>query len=251
MVRYTEETWSCPHSWGKADLHVHTRLSDGGPSPEEVVAHVLRHTDLSAIAITDHNRLEGGLKVRDLAQRRGLQVVVGEEVSTVDGHLLALFIEERIRPGLSVEETVAEVHAQGGLAIAAHPFDLMSHGLFGRHARLWTPEALLRLRLDGVEALNGSLVRQMANVRAGLFAQRFGLTAVGGSDAHHLAVIGRAHTRFPGRTAEDLRRAILTGTAEPSGQQWRWRQYLSWIPGCFIPRTIRRVHALSRAYVRP
>jgi predicted metal-dependent phosphoesterase TrpH len=236
--------------WSKADLHIHTRLSDGGPSPLQVVEHVLRHTDLAVIAITDHNRMDGGLRVRSLAAQYGLEVIVGEEVGTADGHLLALFIEEPIAPGRPMEDTVAEVHAQGGLAIAAHPYDAISSSLLGRGNRRWTEERLASLPLDGVEVLNGSLVRHVANLRATRTAHRLGLTMVGGSDAHHLAVIGQAHTRFPGRTAEDLRRAILAGTTEAGGRPWRVRQYLSWVGGCFIPRTVRRARSAVRAYAR-
>jgi predicted metal-dependent phosphoesterase TrpH len=209
---------------------------------------VLCRTDVNVIAITDHDRIEGGLRARDLAQRHGLHVVVGEEVSTTGGHLLALFIERRIPPGLGVEETIAEIHGQGGLAVAAHPYDLISRGLLSPGSRRWTDEALLALQLDGLETLNGSLVRHVANVRAESLAQRLGLTPVAGSDAHHLSVIGRAYTAFPGHTAEELRQAIISGTTLASGESWRCRQYLSWICGCFIPRTIRRAHSLARAY---
>jgi len=234
--------------WSKADLHIHTNLSDAGPSPLQVVQHVLRHTDLAAIAFTDHDRIDGGLRVRGLAEQYGLQVIVGEEVSTADGHLLALFIEERIAPGRTIEETIAEVHAQGGLAIVAHPYDFVSQSLLGRHSRGWSEEALGALPLDGVEVLNGSLVRHIANVHAARMAQRLGFTALGGSDAHHLGVVGQAHTWFPGHTAEDLRQAIIDGTVTAGGQSWRARQYLSWVAGCLVPRTLRRAYGAVRAY---
>ncbi len=234
--------------WSKADLHIHTNLSDAGPSPLQVVQHVLRHTDLAVIAITDHDRLDGGLRVRAQAEQYGLQVIVGEEVSTADGHLLALFIEERIAPGQPIEESIAQVHAQGGLAVVAHPYDFISQSLFGRHGRRWSEEALAALPLDGVEVLNGSLVRHIANVRASHMAERLGFTALGGSDAHHLAVVGQAYTWFPGCTAEDLRRAISDGSVAAGGRSWRARQYLSWIGGCLIPRTLRRACGAARAY---
>ncbi|MDI7277906.1 MAG: PHP domain-containing protein, partial [Anaerolineae bacterium] len=191
--------------------------------------------------------IEGGLQARQAARGRSLQVVVGEEVDTADGHLLALFIEERIPPGLPIEETIAEVHAQGGVAIAAHPFDPVSHSLLGRGSRAWSEEELASLQLDGMETLNGSAVRRLGNALSEFVARRLGFTCVGGSDAHHLAVIGQAHTLFPGRTAEDLRRAIISGTAVAAGHRWRWRQYLSWIYGCLIPRTARRVYTAARA----
>lgn len=239
---------ACPQGWSKADLHIHTRLSDGGPTPGQVVEHVLRRTELGVIAITDHNRIEGGLAARDLAARHGLHVVVGEEVATADGHLLALYIEKPIAPGLPIEETIARVHDQGGLAIAAHPFDLISSSLLGRNGRLWTEEALVALHLDGLETLNAGLVNHVGNIRAELLAQHLGFTSIGSSDAHHLSVIGRAYTLFPGRSAEELRRAILLGTATAAGQSWRWRQYLSWISGCLIPRTLFRLQGAATQY---
>lgn len=248
MIQDIEKRVDHERGWSRADLHIHTCLSDAGPSPLQVVRHVIRQRKLAVIAITDHDRIDGGLQVRDLAASYGLQVVVGEEVSTADGHLLALFIEQPIAPGRPIEETLAEVHAQGGLAVAAHPFDFLSKSLLGRGSRRWTEEALAALPLDGVEVLNGSLVRHIANVRATRMAQRLGFTALGGSDAHHLGVIGAAHTWFPGRTAEDLRRAIIDGTTVADGASWRAHQYMSWIVGCFIPRTVRRAYSAVRAY---
>ncbi len=248
MTQLPEVSFALTEPWGKADLHIHTRLSDGGPTPGQVIEHVLRRTDLNVIAITDHNRIDGGLRARDLAARHDLHVVVGEEVATADGHVLALYIDEPVTSGLPIEDTIAEIHAQGGLAIAAHPFNIISSSLLGRHSRHWTEGGLIALQLDALETLNGSLVDHVANARAAFVAKTLGFTAIGSSDAHHLSVIGRAHTRFPGTTGEDLRRAILTGAAQPDGQAWRLRQYLSWVSGCFIPRTIRRVYGAARNY---
>src|SRR5207237_1568754 len=108
---------------GRADLHMHTTFSDGWPSPTELVDHVSRRTDLDVIAVTDHDTIEGALRAADRAgSRRRLQVIVGEEVSSRDGHILALFLERRIRPGMSAAATVNAIHEQGGLAVAAHPF---------------------------------------------------------------------------------------------------------------------------------
>jgi predicted metal-dependent phosphoesterase TrpH len=108
--------------WSKADTHVHTTHSDGHAGVDEVLDHAARQIDLRVIAITDHDTIEGALEARSLAERYGIEVVVGEEVSTADGEQLALFIEERLPPGLPAAETIAAAHAQGGLCVAAHPY---------------------------------------------------------------------------------------------------------------------------------
>src|SRR5262249_6720425 len=108
---------------GKADLHMHSTFSDGYQTVGDILTHVERATDLDVIAITDHDCIDGALVPRDLIAReqRLIQVIVGAEISTADGHLLALNIEHVIPAGLSMDETIIAVHEQGGVAVAAHP----------------------------------------------------------------------------------------------------------------------------------
>ena len=106
-------------TYGRADLHVHTLWSDGAQRPEEVVAVASERVDV--VAITDHDEIRGALRAREWAREHpelGVDVVVGEEISTLNGHLLGLFLEECIPPGLSALDTIGEIHAQGGLAVA-------------------------------------------------------------------------------------------------------------------------------------
>jgi len=92
---------------------MHTSFSDGWPSPDQVVDHVVENTDLNVIAITDHDTIQGALRAADRAARLSkLQVVVGEEVTSRDGHILGLFLEKRVRPGMSAAATVHAIHGQ-------------------------------------------------------------------------------------------------------------------------------------------
>src|SRR5438093_4926196 len=110
-------------SRSRADLHMHTNCSDGWPSPAELVDRVIARTDLRVIAVTDHDTLEGALRATERAAKTGgVEVVIGEEVSSRDGHILGLFLEHRVRPGMSARATVEAIHRQGGVAVAAHPF---------------------------------------------------------------------------------------------------------------------------------
>jgi predicted metal-dependent phosphoesterase TrpH len=196
---------------GRADLHVHTLASDGVSGVEEILAFVLEHTQLDVIGIADHERVDAAHAARAIARARDLpvEVVIGEEVSTRGGHLLALFIEEAVPPLRSLRESIGLVHEQGGLAIPAHP--LFPYPLC---AQAWTLRALLaspdpRVRPDGVEAFNPTTFGRPVHRRVVAFAEELGLAVVGNSDAHEAASVGIGWTTFPGHTAEDVRNAIL------------------------------------------
>ena len=108
---------------GSADLHIHTLASDGVSSVEEILAWV-EASDLDVVAITDHERIDAAVVGAAASRRaRGLrtEIIVGEEITTRNGHLVGLFLTERIKPWGSMRDSVARVHDQGGIAIVAHP----------------------------------------------------------------------------------------------------------------------------------
>jgi len=206
---------------------VHSSWSDGKDDIPAILSYVASQTDLSVVAITDHDCIQGALEARRLAPRYGLEVIVGEEVSTSRGHLLALFIHEHIPPGFSLSETVRWVHEQGGLAVLAHPFDRLANSPLRRfpHPSLadW-----LSFGLDGLEALNGAQLDPWALVRARSAAAELGLSLTGGSDAHRKEAVGLAYTLFPGRTAVELKVALREGLSLIGGRRWRWGEYWAW-----------------------
>jgi hypothetical protein len=197
---------------GRGDLHLHTLASDGTSGVLEILEHVERATDLDVIAIADHDRIDAAQSARTVAADRGMRVdvIVGEEVSSLGGHVLALFVERRIRPLRTLGATIAEIHDAGGIAIPAHP--LVPYPLC---AQGWVLRGLLdrsdeRFHPDAIEAFNPTMLGRPWHARVVRFAEQHGLTMVGNSDAHALAAIGAGWTTFPGRTALDLRRAIET-----------------------------------------
>ena len=158
---------------GRADLHIHTLASDGTAGVVEILDHVERNTELDVIAITDHERIDAALAGRAIARDRGLrfEVVVGEEVTTLGGHLLALWIETPIKPFRSMRSTIAEIHDQGGLAIPAHPlvpYPLCAQGFVLR--RLLADEP--RYRPDAIEAFNPTTLGRPWHGRVVRFAER-------------------------------------------------------------------------------
>lgn len=209
--------------WSKADIHIHTRYSgDATASVEGLLRHVVTKTDLRVIAITDHDVIEGALLARRLAPAYEIDVIVGEEVSTADGHLLALFIEEWLPPGRPAAETIAAVQAQGGICIAPHPYGWLVPSLGWNGLERRTNGPLYDWPLDGVEALNASLWLSENNTRATVVGRHNNLALCGGSDSHHLSTVGSAYTLFPGQTADDLRQAILARQTHALGGTWGW-----------------------------
>ena len=200
-----------PH--GKADLHVHTMASDGVSSVQEILAMVEEETDLDVLAIADHERVDAAHAARAIAAARGyrFEVVVGEEITTRGGHLLALFIEEPLRPLRSLRDTIAEVHEMGGIAIPAHPlfpYPLCAQGWQLRRL-LASPDP--RVRPDAIEAFNPTTVGRYVHRDVVRFAAEHRLPVVGNSDAHEARLVGVGWTTFPGSTAADLRAAIVQG----------------------------------------
>jgi predicted metal-dependent phosphoesterase TrpH len=204
---------------GRADLHIHTVASDGIADVGSIIEHVAAQGRLDVIAITDHERIDAALAGRAMAADRGLsvEVVVGEEVTTLGGHLLALFIERRIRPYRSLRRTIAEIHDAGGIAIPAHPlvpYPLCAQGSVLRRL-LDDPDP--SVHPDALETFNPTALGRPWHARVVRFAEELQLSQVGNSDAHALDAVGSGWTTFPGRTAADLRRAIAQGTTVQHG----------------------------------
>lgn len=202
---------------GRADLHVHTRVSDGLATVEQVLEHAEALGNLDVIAITDHEDAAGGLRARELAASRGYrtQVVPGAEVTTMQGHLLALFVERCPRSFRSLERTLEDIHAQGGLAVVPHPMSWLTRSLSYRTIDRVVASAEPAIGFDGIETHNPSPAGRQAAAKTARLNGRWGLPATGGSDAHHLAHIGTAWTTFPGSTADELRLALTEGRVQP------------------------------------
>lgn len=206
----------------KADIHIHTTHSDGTAGVAAILEQVARVGALQVIAITDHDTIAGAIEARRMARAFGVEVIMGEEVSTAEGHLLALFIDRWLPPGRPAAETIAAVHAQGGLCIAAHPFDPLvpALGRAGLTEHCHGPR-LGDWPVDGVEAFNATLMLPSSNRAARRWGASQGLALCGGSDSHTVSTVGRGYTLFPGASADDLYRAIVSGQTAAGGQLWR------------------------------
>ncbi len=200
---------------GMADLHVHTAVGDGMASPRELLEYVETETHLDIIAVTDHDNLRGAHETREswARGRYRFQVIPGMEVTTIEGHVIALFVEEPLPSLRPVEEVLEAIHRQGALAIAAHPLNWLTRSLGKGDMNRIAASYREGVHLDGLETANQSPgARRGLKRAAALNRERYHLAEVGGSDAHFLKVVGSAFTEFPGRSAEELRRSILERT---------------------------------------
>lgn len=217
------------HLTGRADLHMHTNLSDGLPSPPVILDYVARRRHLDVIAITDHDVLDGSLWAYERRDRYPFDIVPGMEVTAREGHVLALWISRPVPKGLSVRDTVDAIHEQGGYAVLAHPGEVL---IAGHHIfrYLQHPEVLLTWGVDALEVYNAGTMTPGNNILAGRIARDLPLPRLGNSDAHMLNSIGRSMTRFPGSTAADLRAALVQGVTEVEGKRWQVTDYLRLSP---------------------
>ncbi len=201
-----------------ADLHVHSTVSDGMATQRHLVR-AAAAAGLAVLCITDHDAIDIPDAIIEFGAELGVEVVRGEEITTAKPsgtHILGLFLEQPIRMGMTIEDTVAAIRDHGGLAVIAHPF---MGAYFASMTRARLQRALATTSFDGIElrhtspGLPGmwrSLDQFYAHNRQGLGA------AVGGSDSHFgKHDLGRLLTAFPGKSALDLRTAIGDCTTSP------------------------------------
>lgn len=214
---------------GRADIHMHTTASDGFFTVQQVLAHIEQLGTLDVIAITDHDTLDASLWAYANRERYPFDIVPGVEVSSADGHVLALWVTRPIPAGLSLAETAAAIHEQGGLAILAHPFELVVCTEAAiRHLR--RPQQVRQAGIDAVEIHNAGALTPGNNLLARRLARQLAMPVVGNSDAHSLRAVGRGVTLFEGRTAADFRRAVVSRATAVEGGGWPLRDYWRLVP---------------------
>jgi predicted metal-dependent phosphoesterase TrpH len=221
---------------------VHSHWSDGRQSPEALVLAAVGRVDV--LAITDHDEIAGALHARAFALARaelGVEVVVGEEVSTLNGHVIGLYIQEWVPPGLSAERTLELIHGQGGLAVAPHPLHPIRYTRRG-HAPV--AAILDALAFDAVEVVNNTgPLACFYDARALIANDRWRLPVCGGSDAHDARYVGSGLTRFDGRDARALRRALVAGRTH-AHLNWSWT--LGRLPGHFALKCADALRFVTR-----
>ena len=194
----------------KVEFHCHTSYSkDCLVSPRSLVSCCARK-GIDRVVVTDHNSIDGALAAQALDPGR---VIVGEEIMTTRGELLAAFVTAWVRPGLSPQETIAELRRQGAFVSVAHPFDAQRRGS-------WREQHLLEVLplVDALETFNSRCMLPKYNEMAWRFATEHAAPATVGSDAHTCWELGRSTLTLPSfQNADELCHAL-----RESRQETRW-----------------------------
>lgn len=186
------------------EFHCHTRYSKDSLTSLEALLAACQRKNIDRVVITDHNTIQGALLARQMAPDR---VIVGEEIATRAGELLASFVCEEVPRGLPPQEAIARLREQGAFISVSHPFDALRSG----H---WDQADLLAIlpQVDAIETFNARCLWPGYNRRAQAFARQHGLPGTAGSDAHMAFEIGRATLRLPNfHDPASLRAAIRQG----------------------------------------
>jgi len=207
----------------KFELHCHSHHSRGAkipwegiPSPSEIIAHAKR-IGLSGVAITDHCTTKAWDEARREAKKQGIIFIPGVELQTHSGHVIALGISEPVANFLSVEETVDRIRGQGGVAVAAHPFDVRGQGIRGQATKA-----------DAIEIFNSLNIDKIGNLCTSSMFRHSPLPKVAGSDAHTLSMLGCSVNMMNADSADGVLRCIRSGRVEFTGRYMPMNEVLNW-----------------------
>ena len=173
----------------KADFHIHTEYSMDCSTPlEEIISRCLE-TGINCVTIADHDSIEGATRLQSLAP---FPVIVAEEILTPQGEIMGMFLKEHIPSGVSVEQAVSRIKAQGGLVCLPHPFDTF-RGLKMEDKELHE----LAEQVDVVELFNARSTLLRCYTKARAFAAKYDIPGTAGSDAHSTTEIGHTYVEMP------------------------------------------------------
>lgn len=190
----------------RVEFHCHTHYSKDSLAKPEALLAACRKKNIDRLVITDHNTIAGALYAQQLDPER---VIVGEEIMTQAGELLAFFINEEVPAGLPPLEAAARLKTQGAFISVSHPFDHHRQG----H---WQEPQLLEILpfLDAIEVFNARCLNPAHNDQAAAFALKHSLPGTVGSDAHAVFEAGRSTLVLPAfQDATGLRQSILQAQA--------------------------------------
>jgi predicted metal-dependent phosphoesterase TrpH len=204
----------------RVEFHAHTIYSKDSLTTPEKLIRTCRRKNIDRVVVTDHNTITGALHCQELAPDL---VIVGEEIMTTAGEILAFYVTEEIPPGLSPQETINRLRAQDAFISISHPFDNFRNGAW-QH-----PELLAILpKIDAVETFNARCMFPWHNWKAAKFAQQHNLLGTHGSDAHAAFELGRGSLYLPPfEDAVSLKNSLAKAFSPPLILSMPWVHFTS------------------------
>ena len=210
----------------RVDFHTHTSASPDSLLEPNKLINIARRKGLDRVVITDHNQVEGAFKAADIDPEL---IIVGEEIETVEGEILAIFVKERIPAGLTPKEVISRLKDQNAFISISHPFDPMRKGG-------WREAALIDIlpEIDAIETFNARCMRPVYNWRAEEFAKEHNIPGTHGSDAHSAIELGRGSLLLPPfadtpSLRESLKQAVSPKLTLSSPLIHLTSRYASWV----------------------
>lgn len=200
----------------KVELHCHSHYSKGEKIPWEAfmsprdIMKLANRKGIFGVAITDHDTTGAWKEAKRAAKEYGIVFISGIEISTKNGHVLGVGLNEHIPKKLPLEDTVEMIHDQGGISVAAHPYDIRGQGVKGgvKH-------------VDAVEVFNAMNLDRLSNMLAFNKAEEHGKSMVAGSDSHTSDMFGLAVNEVDAYDADgvisEIRKGKVTLDAEYMG----------------------------------
>lgn len=182
----------------RVEFHCHSIYSKDSLAKPADMVRVAKARGLDRLIITDHNSIKGALKAQEIDPEL---IIVGEEIMTTQGELLAAFVQREIPKGLPPADAIARLRDQGAFISVSHPFDIHRSGA-------WQEKDLLEILpyVDAIETFNSRCIRNSFNDQAKAFGLEHGVAGTVGSDAHSLRELGRSTLSLPEfSNAEELK----------------------------------------------
>ncbi len=194
------ESSPTPQGWLRVEFHCHSIYSADSLNTPEALVRAARRRGIDRLIITDHNRTAGALAAQRLDPTR---IIVGEEIKTTSGELLAAFVTQEVPRGLPPMEALQRLRDQGAFISVSHPFDLSRDG--------WPLPDLLAILpyVDAIEVFNSRCTAAVINRQAAAFAAEHNVAGTVGSDAHSILELGRSTLLLPPFTSADGLRAVI------------------------------------------
>ena len=190
----------------RAEFHTHTRFSKDSILNKFFILFMCKIRKIKLISITDHNEVKGAIKYQKFLRKFGIEVIIGEEVMTDSGEIIGLFLNKKIEPFQTPEETIKQIKEQNGIVYLPHPYDEKRYKTVLKEEK----QKELKEQFDFVEIHNGRNISDKYSEKQKRIQENFGITPIIGSDAHTFIELGRNYIEIDYTNIEDFKNNMQT-----------------------------------------